>query len=440
MINVQIEWNVVSVFAAKFPDFWHHSLAAGWWISYNRVYFAVIAFAFFIPTDASFTLGISTLCLGLFTYVMWKFGVNYTGFSEGSTSDGAHLAFFLVILYLGRHTYWQVLKAAFWRVRGEVDREAVAGMRVFVAAFATLVFLCCLGGLNVWMAFGFVTMFCIAHLVLARVSAETGTPMIQIYLRQVDVFSKVMGTRAVGPYSMAFLEFVTYGFGDAREALTMFLANGFRIADRERVSRFRLGAVISVTLIPCAAIAFLAVLWVQYNGRSTDGWGPTGIPTIAFNQVADAVAELQREPGLLEEVCRIETEEGFFSWEGLRFRLGHWSAKPGALPWILVGFCAVLFCYIMRLRFTWWMIHPILFLMWSTWATRTFAPSFLIGCAIKFTVVRFGGGRMYNSLKPAFYGVILGELVTALGIMIFNVLYYWSADGAAPRMYLIFPP
>jgi hypothetical protein len=113
--------------------------------------------------------------------------------------------------------------------------------------------------------------------------------------------------------------------------------------------------------------------------------------------------------------------------------------KPGVLPWLIFGMGAVLISYMMRLRFTWWMIHPVLFLTWGTWATLCFADSFLLGFAIKAAVVKYGGGRVYHNLKPFFMGGIMGEIFIATAIMIFNVWYYFHNGGVAPKRYFIFP-
>lgn len=92
-----------------------------------------------------------------------------------------------------------------------------------------------------------------------------------------------------------------------------------------------------------------------------------------------------------------------------------------------------------RLRFTWWLIHPVLFLSWGTWAAGRFAPSFLLGAVVKQVTVTYGGGAAYHRLKPFFMGAILGEVITACAVMTFNSWYYLHTAGVVPRQYFMFP-
>jgi hypothetical protein len=73
------------------------------------------------------------------------------------------------------------------------------------------------------------------------------------------------------------------------------------------------------------------------------------------------------------------------------------------------------------------------------WASSNFVWSFMIGWAIKMLVVKLGGGRIYQSLKPLFIGMIIGDLCGGMFWMVFGPLFYfWT--GEAPKIYRIFPP
>ncbi len=440
MINIKLEWRVGYLIAAKFPNYYYHGMGS-WSVYNNKVYLGVIAFAYFIPTDVSLSLGLTTLALTFFSYFMWTLGISYTNYHHLSSLTGAYIGMFVMIVYLGRNYYIRVFRAALtFRLGPGVDKDVVWAARVFVLSFLGMVVLGCVAGLNVWLSLLFFTSLMILYLVLARVSAESGSPLVQANWKPAGFFVKLFGSTALGPYSLAIMGLLTTALGsDPREALTCFLTNGFKVAEREKVRSGRLAGTVLVVLLPCLVVAFLMALWVNYNGRGSDSYALTWPPRRTFDRVASAVAEISREPGLLDKVCRIEKTEGVFSWEGLKFRMAHWSMKPGVLPWLLFGFLAVLSTYYMRLRYPWWMIHPVLFLTWRTWATLCFAASFLVGCVIKAAVVKYGGGRVYQSLKPFFMGAIMGEIFIACSIMVFNVWYYFNTGGVNPERYFIFP-
>jgi hypothetical protein len=441
MVSVKIDWNLWGLLARTFPNYAAHNMGAGWHTSVNKLYLGVVAFAFFIPTDVSLSLGLSTAALGFLTFFLWKLGINYTGYHHQSTLAGAYFAMFAVVLFLGRHYYWRVFRAALGsrRIR-DLDVHVVWAARVFLLSYAGLILLCTLSGLNLALSAAFVSSLGVLYLVLARVSAESGSPLVQAEWKPADMFVKLLGATALGPYSLAIMGLLTTALAsDPRESLTCFLANGYKLAEADRVPRLKLAGSAFLVMIPCAALAFLMVLWVNYNGRGSDDYALTWPPVRSFDRVAEAVSQIQREPGLLERVSEIETGEGLFSFEGTGFRLRHWSVKPGVLPWVAVGMATILVSASMRLRFNWWLLHPVLFLIWGNWAAFCFAPSFFVGCLVKAVVVRIGGGRMYRDLRTFFMGAIMGEVMIACVIMAFNVWYYFHNDGLSPERYFIFP-
>ena len=104
-----------------------------------------------------------------------------------------------------------------------------------------------------------------------------------------------------------------------------------------------------------------------------------------------------------------------------------------------VGFVLVITSSLLRLRFTWWPLHPVLFLVWGTFPAMAFAQSLLLGWIIKTIVTKFGGGKKYHELKPLMIGVIAGDLLGGLVFMVFN-FYYYTQTGHGPRVpYQIFP-
>jgi hypothetical protein len=87
----------------------------------------------------------------------------------------------------------------------------------------------------------------------------------------------------------------------------------------------------------------------------------------------------------------------------------------------------------MRFKYSRFPIHPILFLVWGSWAPSACWCSFMIGWFVKTLIVRMGGGGTYQKLKPLFIGVISGECVF-VGLHIAYTLLYRAIFGIAPTV------
>ena len=79
----------------------------------------------------------------------------------------------------------------------------------------------------------------------------------------------------------------------------------------------------------------------------------------------------------------------------------------------LFGFALVSALSALRLRFAWWPLHPIGYLMLYTYPGTHLWLSILIGWLAKNLILRFGGTKMYTAAKPFFLGLIVGESAAA---------------------------
>jgi len=66
---------------------------------------------------------------------------------------------------------------------------------------------------------------------------------------------------------------------------------------------------------------------------------------------------------------------------------------------------------IMRLRFWWWPLHPVGYMVGMSWGANWYWLPFLIGWASKTLVVRYGGLRLYRATVPLATGLIIGDLL-----------------------------
>ena len=92
----------------------------------------------------------------------------------------------------------------------------------------------------------------------------------------------------------------------------------------------------------------------------------------------------------------------------------------------------------LRLRYTWWPLHPIGYLILGTFPSIHMWPSILIGWVLKTTIVRFGGANFYTACKPFFIGLIVGESVAAgfwlvVGIVLSQLGVAYSPINIMPQ-------
>jgi hypothetical protein len=91
----------------------------------------------------------------------------------------------------------------------------------------------------------------------------------------------------------------------------------------------------------------------------------------------------------------------------------------------------------LRLRFAWWPLHPIGFLMVGTFPGAHLWLSIFVGWFCKTLIVRFGGAHGYSAAKPFFIGLIVGESMAAGFWMVMGIVL--SSMGLPYRVIHIMP-
>lgn len=401
-------------------------------------YLSVAAFAFFLPTSVSFSLGVSHLLFFALGSVLLANGIPFDADHLGAKRSnllrfGAYLGFAAIIAYTGSHYYKNVLAAALGRMRSEdTPPYAVWAAR----ALGVLVVLTCLtlgsSGLGWTFSVLFVLLSLLTFVVLTRVVTETGAFFVQTGWSPVGVLAAVLGFESLGPTTFILLALASVLLVlDPREALMPFLANGLELS--ERVGNVPIPKVVpwvSVMLLTGFGVAGAVTLYLQYNHSAIQAgntWGTHQLPVIAFDALSRSVSESAAH-GTLIEATGMTTAERFA------------AIRPaeGALFWLTLGLVLVLTTAAARLRLPWWPLHPVAFLVWDTYPIIMFGASFLLGWMIKAAVVGTTGARGYHAVRPLMIGVIAGELLSALLWMGVGASYFF-ATGQRPVTYSVFP-
>ncbi len=423
----------LSAIAKRFPGIY-----MGRWVptslSFVVLYPTAIAFAYFVASDVSLSLGISALALGLLTGALFQAGADITGNSmEGGyiywQHAGSYFAVGLMVLYLGRRIYWRMFRSALLLGQSnEVSGYEVWACRVFMFCLVAMTLIVTALGLDWPLAILMVLMIMVGFLVMARMNAESGLILSEVAWQPIAVFLGLFGAQALGLGAFAVIGMLGVQFTlNRRECLMPLFINALRVCDVQKVSKGSTGTACAVVFVLAMVAAVVFGLWVDYNyGVSRgEGWPTTGAPRRTFDTMAIYHNRLSMD-GSLEVSDRMSPLE----------RVMNMKPDPSCLFWLGAGAAFVLVFYALRLRFTWWPLHPILFLFWGTWAMNEFAWSFLIGWFIKRSLTSLAAPRA--RVRTFMIGVIAGDLLGGVLWMVVGAVYY-ALTGENPPRYHVFP-
>ena len=402
------------------------------------LYGSVIAFSYFLSSSVAFSLGVAEILYMAFAGTLLGYGVQLeSGYSDGTASSlirfGSFMAAVMMILYTGRRYYANVVTSAFGRPPApETPNYATWGARIGILASVLTVALLHSAGIGIGFAIAFIALELVYFLVIARMVAETGTFFVQTWWAPVGALTALLGFNAIGPTTYIALSVgATVLFSDSRELLMPFLSNALRLTDRsDGPTPARMAPWLAFVIVIGLGVAGATTLYLQYNHGATqvgNSHATDYLPLYAFDGLAQRIATAASEG----TISLATAARGFG-------KLALIHSDSGAVSWVGLGVALGIATAVARLRWSWWPIHPVVFLVWGTYPIAMFGPSFLLGWMIKSAVVNTTGVRGYHQVKPLMVGVFAGELTCGLVWMLIGALYYFNT-GKTPVTYAIFP-
>jgi hypothetical protein len=79
-----------------------------------------------------------------------------------------------------------------------------------------------------------------------------------------------------------------------------------------------------------------------------------------------------------------------------------------------------------------------MFCLWPHYPGLMMASSFILGGCLKIIVTKYGGSRGYQLLKPMMFGLIAGDMLAGLTVILSGAVYYF-VTGMAPKSYWVLP-
>lgn len=403
------------------------------------MYFTVIGLSYFLASDVAFSCGIGPYLWAIVVGSFATYGITLVGAVEGTgypalrvrafLNFGSNLGLFLALAYLGRRYYLTVLRRAFgMKARDDAPAAAVWGMRAFLLLSGTFFGLLVSTGLAWQLAGLYTATIIIFFLMISRIMAETGMFYIQPYWFPCGVLWGLFGAQSLGPTQLMILLTVSMVLVvDPRESIMPFMTTSLKVLDMRNGKLGRVSCWGGAAVVLGLAIALPLTLYFQYDrGISQwDGWSKA-VPRMQFENVALAKQKLKVQG-------RLEESQTVSGWG----RFAKVKPNVGCAVGLVLGVVLVLVFSWARIRFTWWPLHPILFLTWATEPQWRLCGAFLVGWVIKVLVTKYGGARTYQTLKPLMIGLIVGEVMGSLVPSIIGAIYFTTSGDVPPRFMVL---
>ena len=415
---VKLDWWCWGELTGLFPSLVHAIFP----INHGGILFTVIGMTYFIATDVSLSMGLSALAMSILSAQYYI----ATG-TPMSTDDGdclragGYIAYFFLLLYTGRGYYLRIIGSALRPLSGlDADtRPACWAARVVIAAFSATVMILTFGiGLDWFIAIIYASSLVIFFLVFTRIICETGIPFLQANFDTGTMITNILGLPAIGPGPLVIIQYLGNILNpDPRECLMPYVATSLRVGENIGINLWKMIGVSFLAMLVALAVGFTAWTYNLYNhGAASDGYAFASLPIFPIDNAAKGIVAMKDN----SQFDQSAATHGLGKLGLIAENVGHGRA----LGWMASGIVAVMFLAVMRFRFPFWPLHPVIILVMNAYPVNTTYFSFLVGWAVKSLIVKLGGGRNYEMLKPFFIGLIVGEIAAVAVVMILGLLHY----------------
>jgi hypothetical protein len=410
--------------ATRFPQFTKAPFGGN--LLRPKISFAVIGLSYFLASDISLSVGLTQLLSVPILLVLMSRGQDVStdimsGGLGGWQRAGSYAAYAGILLYTGRRYYAEVLGSALGlRRRRDTTSCATWACRGLLVCVVAVMAILVAVGLDWTLAGLTVGMILMLYVCVARITAETGLIYIQPRWQPLGVLLGLLGAYALGPSAIIIVGLLCAVLSmDVGQALMPYFVNGLRIADRAGVPPARTVWPVLTTYVLCLAAAVVVVMWANYNyGMTRADFTFNRIPKMPFQPAQRAVTELKLAGQLQQSVALSPLQRLTEMRPKKRFL---WAAGAGVAMVMGLG--------IMRLRFSWWPIHPVMVLLWDTSAAAQTSPSYLLGWLVKTALTTLGGYRAYQKAKPLMVGFIAADFLAVLLSMLIAAGYRFATQA-----------
>ncbi len=359
--------------------------------TYIWISFALVGFYYLVPLEASFSVWFWFMVTKLLRTLQVVLGLPLS--TPGLDRNGGlwgNLSFGTMIGMMGS-TMWVARRhlASVWQVAMGRETEADSGEAMslrlafwgLVAGLVVMVWWLAASGLPVIAAVLLVIAFLIVYIVMTRVVVETGMSVAQSPIYPPHAVSGWLGYEVLGNQGIVAL-MLAYTWTVERQTSTLgSAAHSLKMAEKIKGGQ----RLLVIGLVAAAVLAIVSATWLQVD--------------VAY-----------REGG-------INLSRGLFAWPAqypaTRWAGPYleappdWSVAPLMVQMLGAGIYLALAA--MRFRYANWPFHPIGLTIATHWVVNWIWISPLLAWLIKSTILRYGGLKGYDVLRPVFLGLICGQ-------------------------------
>ncbi|CAN5400804.1 hypothetical protein BH09PLA1_BH09PLA1_36270 [soil metagenome] len=395
------------------------------------IYFTVVGVTYFVSSHVAFSLFFFYILLNVWRMINGTFWGDHETYGVNDETFCGAIAFAIIVLWIARRHWAMVIRQA---LRGHKPGEPQEPYLPYPIAFWLMI--ACLIVMTVWLtlagcsvsgAIALVVLLMTAWLVIARIIAETGLVHGALRISLVRPWQMLVTAGFAKPVAVESFylgSILQATFYDYREVITVYATHGMKVLDQTtrptnptpgqgvpapaRIYR-RAFALMFLALFVGYIVSFASTLWTEYRYAWTqdvshtipiNGWGADQNVGL---QVVDSTINYDR---------------------------GQYHPQHSPVLHFTIGGVLTTALAFLRLRFAWWPLHPIGFLIVGTFPSQHLWFSIFLGWLLKLLIVRFGGARFYTACKPFFIGLIVGEgfaagfwLVVGIAMNALNVPY-----------------
>lgn len=395
--------------------------------------FALIGICYFLSREIGLTMGLSHFLLAIFgAQIYLSTGDRLSGDDLSNMRAGAYISYAAIILYTGRSYYWSVFKKALtFKAASEHEQDGVFAARILMASFTGLIIVLTLNfNIDLSMALLYSLTAMLLFIVFSRIVCETGIPWLQAGWQPSVLLSKMLGVSAIGATPLVMMYYLgAFLFPDPKESMIPYVANGLKMADDYKLKMKKLCTVILIIVGAAIFISICSRIYQQYTLGGYNlpyAYADLHVPRNFLRNSTQDLTQLE-DLGLRSEPgagYSIEQDDGTVRNISVFERIGMIKPDGSMLGFFIFGAVCVGLFFFLRFRYTTFPLHPVLFLIWGTYPCQKSFYSFLIGFFIRELVVRFGGGKIYQDLKPFFIGIICADLFMGMFGMTIGSFYH----------------
>ena len=322
---------------------------------------------------------------------------------------GGSLIFTFFVFWVSREHIGGVIRRAFSKRSGPDDsKEPMPYRWAFIGLIVSLILVmvfCSLAGIKLWLGATVSISIIITSVVLTWMVANGGLLLVQAPFFPSEYAQVILGPARIGTQSMAVVGFERTFLRDWGEFLMPHIMHAFKVSDHTHINRRKLLGAISIAVFVAIGISWYTTLDLAYHKG-------------AFHLLPGPF--VHRARGYFGQmVVAIQNRQGT-----------NWSHVNS----MIAGSLVTGFLLFMRHSFIWWPLHPIGYLLGSTYPPFYLWGMIFVGWLAKYVILKYGGVKKQREIRPFFLGLILGEYITVGFWTILAIITGTRYPGALPGL------